>query len=136
MRFFEFSVFDDVDTDSGLDKFIMMLRNEIGNYARKRAPAKLNWAHIAQLSQKAGFEFLGDPKDGYETFKSIYDSTPAIQAMVKDFNDEGVELKVPGAPDEKNPPGAQDSQAAVDQTADSAAAGQLAQSQQTPQVQA
>jgi hypothetical protein len=54
--------------------------------------------------------------------------------MVKDFNDEGVELKVPGAPDEKNPPGAQDSQAAVDQTADSAAAGQLAQSQQTPAV--
>jgi hypothetical protein len=46
--------------------------------------------------------------------------------MVKNFNDDGIELKVPGAPDEKNPPGTQDSQAAVDKMAASAAPQQLA----------
>lgn len=130
MRFFEFSVFDDLSTDSGLDKFIMLLRNEIGNYARKSAPASLNWANISQLAQKAGFEFLGDPKTGYETFKSIYDTNPTIQGLIKNFNATGLELNVPGVPDEE-PQGdgtqtATDSQAAVDKIAAGAAPQQLA----------
>jgi len=68
----------------------------------------------------------------------MYDSSPAIQSLVKNFNQDGIELNVPGAPDsdaEKEPTqGSQTSQDAVDQTAASAAAGQLAQSQSTPQV--
>ena len=57
--------------------------------------------------------------------------------MVKNFNDKGVELNVPGAPDAEKEPTqgtGQTSQDAVDQTAASAAAGQLAQSQTTPQL--
>jgi hypothetical protein len=54
--------------------------------------------------------------------------------MVKNFNDDGIELKVPGAPDEKNSPGTQDSQAEVDKAAASAAPAQLAQSTATPQA--
>lgn len=119
MRFYEFS------TDAGLDKFILLLKNEIGSYSEKRSVAILNWANIAALAKKAGFEFLSDPKNGYETFKSIYDSSPIIQNLVKDFNDRGVELKVPGAI-EKQGSGTQDSQAAVDKMAASAAPQQLA----------
>ena len=122
MRFFEFA-----GDDQG-DRFVMVLRNYIGRAASKKAPAKLNWNGLNQVLRTNGFELTAD----YETFKAMYDGSPAIQAMVKDFNDDGIELKVPGAPDEKNSPGTQDSQAAVDQTADSAAAGQLAQSQATP----
>jgi hypothetical protein len=122
MRFYEFS-----GTDSGLDKFIILLRNEIGNYSKKRARASLNWATVSELAKRSGFEFLSDPKNGYETFKSIYDNNPAVQDMVKDFNDRGIELKVPGAPDEeKKGSGTQDSQAAVDQMAAAAAPQQLA----------
>jgi hypothetical protein len=86
----------------------------------------LNWNGLNQISKSAGIELTAD----YETFKSMYDSSPPLQALVKNFNDSGIELNVPGAPDEQPKgdgtaqPG--DSQAAVDQMAASAAPQQLA----------
>jgi hypothetical protein len=128
MRFFEFS-----GDDEG-DRFVMVLRNYIGRAASKKAPAKLNWNGLNKVLAMNGFELTAD----YETFKAMYDSIPSIQQMVKNFNDDGIELNVPGAPDEEpKGDGTQtpaDSQAAVDQTAASAAAGQLAASQATPQA--
>jgi len=120
MRFFEF-----VDTDAGLDKFVMILRNFVGRAASKKVPARMNWGSIEKIARDNGFEFAAD----YETFKSMYDSSPAIQNLVKNFNDQGIELNVPGAPDEE-PKGdgtqtPQDSQAAVDKIAASAAPKQL-----------
>jgi hypothetical protein len=128
MRFFEFA-----GDDEG-DRFIMVLRNYIGRAASKKAPANLNWNGLNRVLSTSGFELTAD----YETFKAMYDGSPAIQAMVKNFNERGIELNVPGAPEEEpKGDGTQtpaDSQAAVDQTAASAAAGQLAQSQATPQA--
>lgn len=124
MRFFEFG-----SEDYG-DRLVMILRNYIGRAASKKAPSKLNWAGLNQVLQSNGFELAAD----YETFKSIYDSNPAVQAMVKNFNDDSIELKVPGAPDEKNSPGTQDSQAEVDKAAASAAPAQLDQATATPQA--
>ena len=127
MRFFEFA------GDDGVDKFVMVLRNYIGRAASKKAPAKLNWNGLQQVLRSNGFEVSAD----YETFKAMYDASPAIQNLVKNFNDKGIELKVPGAPDAEKEPTqgtGQTSQDAVDQTASSAAAGQLAQSQATPQI--
>lgn len=124
MRFFEFG------SEDYSDRLVMILRNYIGRASSKKAPSKLNWAGLNQVLQSNGFELAAD----YETFKSIYDSNPAVQAMVKNFNDDGIELKVPGAPDEKNSPGTQDSQAEVDKAAASAAPAQLAQSAATPQA--
>ena len=122
MRFFEFS-----NTDAGLDKFVMILRNFVGRAASKGAAANLNWASLQKIATDNGFEFAAD----YETFKSIYDSSPAIQSLVKNFNDKGIELNVPGAPEEEpkgdGPQTPQDSQAAVDKIAASAAPQQLAQ---------
>ena len=122
MRFFEF-----VDSDAGLDKFVMILRNFVGRAASKKSPAKMNWNGLQKIANDSGFEFAAD----YETFKSMYDSSPAIQNLVKSFNDQGIELNVPGAPDAE-PKGdgtqsPQDSQAAVDKIAASAAPQQLAQ---------
>jgi hypothetical protein len=128
MRFFEFAGDDD-----GIDKFIMILRNYVGRAASKKAPVTLNWNGLAQVTKSNGFEFAAD----YETFKSMFDSTPALQSLVKDFNADGISLKVPGAPDdqEQSPQQAgQTSQDQVDQTADTAAAGQLAASQTMPKV--
>ena len=128
MRFFEFQ-----GDDAG-DKLVIVLRNYIGRAASKKAPAKLNWNGLQQVLKTNGFEMAAD----YETFKAIYDGSPAIQAMVKNFNDQGIELKVPGAPDEE-PKGdgtqsPEDSQAAVDKAAASAAPQQLAQQTATPKI--
>jgi hypothetical protein len=119
MRFFEFA-----GDDEG-DKFVMVLRNYIGRAASKKAPSSLNWAGLNKVLAASGFELSAD----YETFKSMFDGSPAIQAMVKNFNDQGVELKVPGAPDdqEQSPQTTgKTSQDAVDQMAASAAPQQLA----------
>jgi hypothetical protein len=128
MRFFEFA------GDDLYDRFVLALRNYIGRAESKKARAKLNWAGLNQVLKANKVELATD----YTVFKMIYDSNPALQAMISDFNDDGIELNVPGAPDEEpKGDGTQtpaDSQAAVDQTAASAAAGQLAQSQATPQA--
>jgi hypothetical protein len=123
MRFFEFAGEDD-----GIDKFIMILRNYVGRAASKKAPSELNWNGLGKIARSNGFEFAAD----YETFKSIFDSTPALQALVKDYNADGITLKVPGAPDdqEQSPQKTgKTSQDQVDQMAASAAPQQLAQAQ-------
>ena len=120
MRFFEFT-----GTDETIDKYVILLKNMIGRAEMKKSPAKLNWAGLSNLALKNKIQLAAD----YETFKAIYDSSPAIQSLVKNFNADGVELEVPGAPDAdpQSPQSDQSSQDAVDQTAASAAPQQLSQ---------
>jgi hypothetical protein len=119
MRFFEFGG----NTGIEVDRFIMVLRNSIGRAASQKAPAKLNWNGLNKILAMNGFELTAD----YETFKAMYDSSPALQAMVSNFNDDGIELKVPGAGSEaEKPDGTKDSQAEVDKIAAGAAPQQLA----------
>jgi hypothetical protein len=125
MRFFEFQ-----GTNADIDKFIIALKNHIGRASSKKAPANLNWNAIASMSRANGFEFAAD----YETFKAMYDTNPVLQSLVKNFNDRGIELNVPGAPDDKNSPGTQDSEEEVAKIAASAAPQQLAQNQQGVQA--
>lgn len=122
MRFFEFA-----DSDTGVDKFVMILRNFIGRASSKKTAARLNWASLEKIANDSGFEMGAD----YETFKSMYDSNPTIQGLVKNFNADGVELNVPGAADAGDP-GAQSpvkkgqtSQDAVDKIAAGAASSNL-----------
>ena len=114
MRFFEFA-----DTDVGLDKFVMILKNFIGRASSKNQPAKLNWASLQKIAGDSGFELAAD----YETFKSMYDSSPAIQSLVRDFNADGVNLNVPGTDQDTETPvkSGETSQDAVDKIAASAA---------------
>ena len=119
MRFFEFA-----DAGTGVDKFVMILRNFIGRAASKKQSAKLNWAGLQKIAADAGFEMGAD----YETFKAMYDSTPAIQNLVRNFDADGVELNVPGTDQDTETPVKQGEtpQDAVDKIAASAAPQQLA----------
>lgn len=114
MRFFEFA-----DSDAGLDKFVMILKNFIGRASSKKQPAKLNWASLQKIASDSGFEIAAD----YETFKAMYDSSPAIQSLVRDFNADGVNLNVPGTDQDTETPvkSGETSQDAVDKIAASAA---------------
>ena len=119
MRFFEFGGNFGIE----IDRFIMVLRNYIGRAASQKAPSKLNWNGLNKVLSINGFELTAD----YETFKAMYDSSPAVQAMISNFNDDGIELKVPGAGDQaQKPDGTKDSQAEVDKIAAGAAPQQLA----------
>jgi hypothetical protein len=119
MRFVEFA------PDMMIDRYVVVLKNLIGRAAAKKSPSKLNWDGLNQILKSNNAEITAD----YETFKAMYDSSPALQNLVKNFNADGIELNVPGAPDADQEPtqGDQSSQDAVDQTAASAAPQQLAQ---------
>jgi hypothetical protein len=108
-----------------IDRYVVVLKNLIGRAAAKKSPSKLNWDGLNQILKSNNAEITAD----YETFKAMYDSSPALQNLVKNFNADGIELNVPGAPDADQEPtqGDQSSQDAVDQTAASAAPQQLAQ---------
>lgn len=118
MRIFEFA------GEDNLDKFTVILKNFVGRNASKKAAAKLNWEALDRIMRSSGIELMAD----YETFKAMYDSSAQLQSLVKNFNADGIELNVPGAPDSQAIGTAQpqDSQAAVDKIAASAAPQQLA----------
>lgn len=129
MRFFEFGNSSGADN---IDRFVVILKNIIGRSSSKKAPSKLNWASLNKMVKVSGSELTAD----YETFKSIYDSSPIVQQLVKNFNADGVELNVPGAPDAEEPTqDGQSSQEKVDQAAASAAPAITAQNQQTAPAQ-
>ena len=116
----------EVSQDVGIDKFVVALRNHIGRAASQKAPAKLNWEAIGQMSRANGFEFAAD----YETFKSMYDAYPIIQELVKNFNSQGIVLNVPGVSDRNQQQSSpkKDSQAEVDKIAASNAEANLGDS--------
>lgn len=123
MRLFEFA------GDDNLDKFIVVLKNFIGRYSSKGSPATLNWKALDKVVQSSGVELMAD----YETFKAMYDASPQLQSIVKNFNANGIELNVPGIPSAAEPTqDGETSQDKVDKTAAGAAAGQLAASQTSP----
>jgi len=49
MRFFEFG-----SANTELDKFILILKNEIMSYARQRSRAVLNWTNVSALAKQVG----------------------------------------------------------------------------------
>lgn len=120
MRIFEFA------GEDNLDKFTVILKNFVGRNASKKAAAKLNWEALDRIMRSSGIELMAD----YETFKAMYDSSAQLQSLVKNFNADGIELNVPGAPDSQAQASGtaqpQDSQAAIDKMAASAAPQQLA----------
>ena len=118
MRFVEFA------PDQMIDRYIVVLKNLIGRASAKKTPAKLNWSGLNQILKSCDASLAAD----YETFKAMYDGSPAIQNLVKNFNADGIELNVPGAPDSEEPAqDGTDSQAEVDKIAAGAAPQQLAQ---------
>mgnify|MGYP000863342184 FL=1 len=118
MRFREFA------PDMMIDRYVIVLKNLIGRAAAKKAPSKMNWAALNKILKSNDASLVAD----YETFKAVYDQSPALQNLVKNFDAKGVELNVPGAPDAEEPAqDGTDSQAAVDATAAAAAPQQLAQ---------
>jgi len=126
MRIFE------ITGDDSLDKFIIVLKNQIGRSSKRSTPAPLSWEAVASMAKSVGFEVMSDPNSAYEVMKSIYDTDPIgknkLEKLVKNYNADGLVLKVPGAPDEEpeSSQGGETSQDAVDKTAASAAPQQLA----------
>lgn len=123
MRFYEFS-----GVDTGVDQFAALLHNLAGRAASKKQPLKMNWQSVSQLGKSIGMDLVD-----YSTFKSMYDNDAAIQAITKDFDQQGLELKVTGVSDQED---AADVNAPPSQTVGDIAAGaaekQMDQAEKTP----
>jgi hypothetical protein len=118
MRLHEFT------SNQMIDRYVVVLKNLVGRASAKKSPAKMNWEGLNQILKSNDASLAAD----YETFKAMYDQSPALQNLVKNFNSDGVVLDVPGAPDEKTKQSddKKDSQDAVAKIAASAAPKQLA----------
>lgn len=107
------------------DKLLLVLKNIGGRAASKGQPANLNWSGLNQILKR-----LGQEQIDYEAFKSAFDSNPAIQNLVRDFNSDGVTLKIAGLSPEQEKPGTDldKSKDKINKAAASAAPKQLAKS--------
>lgn len=123
MRFYEFS-----GVDTGVDQFAALLHNLAGRAASKKQPLKMNWQSVSQLGKSIGMDLVD-----YSTFKSMYDNDAAIQAITKDFDQQGLELKVAGVSDQDD---SADMNAPPSQTVGDIASGaaekQMDQAEKTP----
>ena len=96
------------------------LKTLAGRAESKGQPAKYNWGSIQELVNM---------KMDYQVFDQIYQADersarPILAPLVHDYNSDGIELNVPGAPDSNSKEAKPDSEKAqdnVNKTAASAA---------------
>lgn len=93
MRLFEVAngFVDDLET---------LLRNYIGKSDAKHASQKLTWPALSNMLRNFGY---GDID--YAGFDAVYQQNPALQALIRNYNEDGIELgtKVEPNQDETDP---------------------------------
>ena len=66
---------------------VLLFRNQIQRANAEGAPAQLSYQAITNLMKASGHGNFD-----YGVFKSLYDTSPEIQSIVQNFNEEGVVL--------------------------------------------
>lgn len=66
---------------------VLLFRNQIQRANAEGSPAELSYPAITNLMKASGHGSFD-----YGVFKSLYDVSPELQAIVKNFNEEGVIL--------------------------------------------
>lgn len=70
----------------------MVLKTLIGKSNEKMIPGNFTWDQLNKFMTN-----VGDEEFEYDTFKVSYDNDPAVQSLVKRFDQNGVELKTKAA---------------------------------------
>ena len=91
MRLFEVanSFVDDLET---------VLRNYIGKSDTQHASQKLTWPALSNMLKNFGY---GDID--YAGFDSVYQENPALQVLVRNYNEDGIELGTKIEHDQEHP---------------------------------
>ena len=66
---------------------VLLFRNQIQRANAEGSPAELSYQAITSLMKASGHGNFD-----YGVFKSLYDTSPEIQSIVQNFNEEGVVL--------------------------------------------
>ena len=66
---------------------VLLFRNQIQRANAEGTPAELSYEAITNLMKASGHGSFD-----YGVFKSLYDASPEIQAVVQNFNEDGVVL--------------------------------------------
>ena len=66
---------------------VLLFRNQIQRANAENSPAELSYQAITNLMKASGHGSFD-----YGVFKSLYDASPDLQAVVKNFNQDGVVL--------------------------------------------
>jgi hypothetical protein len=84
------------EVDSTESDIALLFRNIIAQANSKNQSSYLSWAALTNLQQN-----VNAPQFSYDTFKELYDASPLIQNLIKDFDDHGIELKTKKSTPEK-----------------------------------
>ena len=87
-----------------------------GRADSKGQPAFLSFIAIDRIMQNVGGESFS-----YDGFKQMYDATPALQDLVKDFNEQGITIATDEANDDTSQANQDDGEANVTAAAKRAA---------------
>lgn len=67
---------------------VLLFRNQIQRANAEGSPAELSYQAITSLMKSSGHGSFD-----YSVFKSLFDKSPELQAIVANFDSDGVELK-------------------------------------------
>jgi len=81
MRLFEFS-------NDAISDLTILLRNQLKRANSESSYLTLSWQAVSNLMTDMGHSVYD-----YEDFKAAYNSSPALQSIVKNYNADGVTLK-------------------------------------------
>jgi len=73
--------------DRFTDDLITILRNLVGRSDSKHSPQSITYQALANMLKNLGYGEID-----YDQFKGIYDNNPDLQAVIKNFNADGIEL--------------------------------------------
>ena len=95
----------------------IVLRNLLGRSDTKKASMTLSYEALSNLMKNMGYGEVD-----YNGFQKIYDSNPALKAVVKNFDDDGIVLSTDIEPPNDEAPIEVPAGPSVDQMAHSAVA--------------
>jgi hypothetical protein len=100
MRLFEIDATTQAGIDSRLaDTIILVLRNQQQLADKRNQTATLTYDALSQFVSR---NYGGNINIDQSVFTSIYDTVPAVQSLVKDHNQDGIELSTEADSPEPN----------------------------------
>lgn len=113
MRFAEFQ-------NDAVSDLVILLRNQIQTADNQEQSLNFSYEELSALMNDSGHG-----EYSYDTFKTMYDSNPQLQAIIGNFNADGITLNTTMQPEPKTIDVDQDPAAGVDAMAKRAASKRI-----------
>jgi hypothetical protein len=102
-------------TDQFANELELVLRNLLGRSDEKHTSMKLSYEALSNLMKNMGYG-----KIDYQGFDNVFQGNPSLKSVVKNYNEDGIELSTEKPPEDNGEPTDVPAGPSVDQMAHSA----------------